>query len=87
MEQKKVTDFISGPVTYDKYGQYFWINTPNDGVNMLGELRGWGCIQNMFGAKNKNFDEESAAKFQDEVGEWVADAINQKLKRITNGTE
>jgi len=70
----KITDFINGEVTYDKECQYFWINTPHKGIQMLGELRGWGHIQNM-GFKNM----EDAGKFQDEVGEFVAQAINEKI--------
>ncbi|KKQ95336.1 MAG: hypothetical protein UT21_C0006G0008 [Candidatus Woesebacteria bacterium GW2011_GWA1_39_11b] len=75
----KVTDFINGPVTYDKYGwQYFWIAQPGGGQQMLAELRGWGHIQNM--CRHANMDVAAAGKFQDEVGDWVADAINRKLQ-------
>lgn len=78
----KVTDFIKGTVSYDKVGQYFWITGhTDDRVNMLGELRGWGAIQNMFKKKGGQIDMEAAAKFQDQVGEWVAEAINEKLER------
>jgi hypothetical protein len=82
----KITDFINGPVTYDKDGQYFWINIPNGGVQMLGELRGWGHIQNMKqfkmgGQPQGSIDMEAAGKFQDEIGEFVAQAINEKIQR------
>jgi hypothetical protein len=77
----KVTDFINGPVTYDNEGQYFWVTSPNDNMRMLGELRGWGSIQNMFKRSGGRIDMELAAKYQDEIGQWVADAINEKLKR------
>jgi hypothetical protein len=75
---KKVTDFITGKVTYDEFGgQYFWISNPkNNGQQMLGELRGWGHIQNMFK------DQADAANFQDEIGRFVADAINEKIERL-----
>lgn len=82
----QITDFINGKVTYNKEGQYFWINSPDgDGIQMLGELRGWGHIQNMF-IKPKTggmIDMDAAAKFQDELGEFVAKAINEKVKRFT----
>ena len=78
----KITDFIEGKVTYDNYGQYFWINDANEGQQMLAELRGWGRIQNMFKSKGK-YDLVAAEKFQDELGEWVASAINEKLERET----
>lgn len=81
---KKVTEFINGKITYDKDGQYFWINN-NGALQLLAQLRGWGAIQNMFKRSGKNsgqyIDEETAGKFQDEIGEWVADAINAKLER------
>jgi uncharacterized protein YqgQ len=68
-----IKDFINGPVTYDDYGQYLWINTPKDGTQMLGEIRGWGHIQYMFK------DQKESQKFQDEVGKFVADAVNEKM--------
>ena len=82
----KIKDLINGKVTYDKFGgQYFWINEPKGGSQMLAEMRGWGHIQNMFVTKKKGehgvFDMEAAAKFQDEVGDWIAEAINEKLER------
>lgn len=80
----KVQDFINGKVSYDKDGQYFWIHGNSNGIQMLAELRGWGAIQNMFVKKGK-IDMEQAGVFQDEVGEWVAKAINEKLERDANG--
>ena len=77
----EVTDFISGNVEYDKFGgQYFWIKMKNGGSQMLAEMRGWGHIQNMF-VKNGKITEEEAGKFQDKVGDWIAEAINEKLER------
>lgn len=78
----KPTDFINGKVTYDNYGQYFFINKPNEGLQMLGELRGWGAIQNLFKDKKGNIDMDAAAKFQDELGEFVAQAINEKVEKF-----
>src|SRR5687767_3983894 len=42
--EPKITDFIQGIVSYDRDGQYFWVTMTNGGVQMLGELRGWGHI-------------------------------------------
>jgi len=47
---------------------------------MLGELRGWGHIQNMFKNQGK-IDLTVAAEFQDKVGEFVAQAINAKVEK------
>ena len=74
----QIKDLINGKVTYDKYsGQYFWINERQ----MLAEMRGWVHIQNMFKDKKGNIDMDAAAKYQDEVGNWIAEAINEKLER------
>jgi hypothetical protein len=51
------------------------------GMQMLAELRGWGHIQNMFKRKDGSFDLDEAAKYQDELGDWIATAINEKLER------
>jgi len=73
-----IKEYIHGPVTYDQDGTYLWINTNKNGVLMLGEIRGWGHIQNIPEFKG---DLDAAAKFQDEVGKFVADAVNEKIKR------
>lgn len=80
----KVKDFINGKVSYDKDGQYFWVHGNINGIQMLAELRGWGAIQNMF-VKNGKIDVDTAGMFQDEIGEWIAQAINEKMERDANG--
>lgn len=76
----QVKDLINGKVTYDKFGgQYFWINKPNGGLQMLAEMRGWGNISNMFPMTKEG--QKAAAKYQDEVAEWIAEAINEKMER------
>ncbi len=76
-----VIDFIGEKVTYDIHGQYLWGETEKDGMQMVGELRGWGAIQNLFKNPDGSIDFPAAQKFQDELGEWIADAINQKLSK------
>lgn len=77
-----IQDLINGKVTYDKFGgQYFWINEPKGGCQMLAEMRGYGHIQNMFKDKAGNIDTEAANEFQDKVGDWIAEAINEKIER------
>jgi hypothetical protein len=72
----KVSDFIGQRAKYDDLGDgYIWGETKRDGLQMIAEVRGWGAIQNLFKTENE------AAKFQDEVGHWIADAINQKLTK------
>lgn len=80
-QKPTVESFIGGKVIYDNAGQYFF---GKHGQQMVAELRGWGAIQNMFPITEQG--QNDAAKFQDELGEWIADAINQKL-RTTNGNQ
>ncbi len=44
------------------------------------DIRGWGHIQNMF-KEGGNIDEKAAGEFQDKVGDFIADAINEKMER------
>lgn len=64
-------------VYYDEYGTYLW-SKQDDGSQMIGEVRGWGRFQNEFKTQ------EEAAKFQDEIGRFIADAINEKIQRERN---
>ena len=77
----KVTDFIGVRATYDEDGQYIWGVYQDDSYQKLADLRGWGAIQNLFKTKGGLIDEEKAASFQDELGRWLVDAINEKLER------
>lgn len=81
-KQPRVKDFIDGPVKYDREGQYFWVTNGKGEIKMLATLRGWGYIQNMkpFKSSSGQIDMEAAGNFQDEIGEWIADAINKKLE-------
>lgn len=63
-------------VYYDEYGQYLWSKNDNDESQMIGEIRGWGALQYEFET------EEDAIKFQDEVGKFIAEAINEKIQRL-----
>ena len=66
-------------VYYDEYGQYLWSKQSSDGGSQLiGEVRGWGAIQNL--------PITSPDKFQDEVGKFIAEAINEKVQRLNNKT-
>jgi hypothetical protein len=61
-------------VHYDQFGQYFWNKTP-EGNQMVAEVRGWGALQNEFPTQDE------AAAFQDQVGEFIAAAIREKIAR------
>jgi hypothetical protein len=63
-------------VYYDQWGQRLWSKQDEDGGSqMVGEIRGWGAIQQLFGTHKE------CADFQDEIGKFIADAINEKVQR------
>ena len=70
--EKRIRKFLGATVSYDNNGQYFFAHI-DDTIQVVAGLRGWGAIQHLFA------EHKEAAKFQDELGEWIADAINQKL--------
>lgn len=43
---------------------------------MVAEVRGWGTLQYKFNTANE------AANFQNEVGKFIAEAINEKIERL-----
>lgn len=43
---------------------------------MLAELRGWGAIQNL-----PDLKAEEHGEYQDTIGDWIAEAINEKRER------
>lgn len=76
-----IQDFIGDKATYDDHGQKIWAVDKQGKMQMLCDLRGWGAIQNLFLGPGGTLDQEAAAKFQDELGQYIADAITEKLKR------
>ncbi len=79
----KVSDFIGEKATYDESGQMIFGVDKKGGLQLIADVRGWGAIQNLF----KNSDgtiKAEASRFQDELGEWLAEAINEKLEREKN---
>ncbi len=74
----KASDFIGTHASYDKESQKIWGNN-KEGMQMIADLRGWGAIQNLFKNRDGSIRLDEAEKYQDDLGEWIADAINQKL--------
>lgn len=73
-----IKKYFEGEVKFDSLGGYFF----DEKSNMIAQIRGWGRIQYLFKNEDGSVDFQKAEKFQDEIGEWIADAINQKLKSI-----
>ncbi len=69
-----IKDFIV-KAKFDEHGGGY-IFGGKDGGQMIAEVRGWGAIQHLF----KTLPE--AEQFQDDLGRFIADAINDKLKTI-----
>lgn len=73
--EEKIKSYI-GKAKYDEAGQIIMCVDKNGGDAALVDLRGWGRLQNMFPT------EQEAVNFQDEVGKFITDAINEKLNKI-----
>lgn len=89
---KAIKRFIGEKVYYDEFGGgYIWGvgKKKKEGIQMIAQVedveegnavvsvRGWGAIQHL---KNLPCSPE---EFQDELGKFIAEAINEKLERET----
>lgn len=80
-----IQEFI-GNARYDKEGQMIFA-VKGGNIQLICDIRGWGAIQNLFADKSGKIDFDAAYKFQDELGEYIAAAINEKLKNISKDKE
>ena len=93
-KKTNIEKFIGQKVKYDNWGQMIFGQPKTGGdeliLNVLDvsedteevlSVRGWGAISHLFG------NEDDAMKFQDELGQFYADAINEKLERLRNHKE
>ena len=69
-----IKEFV-GKAQYDDHGQLIFRGADKDNLQQFLDVRGWGAIQNM-GFKT----EQEMMDFQDKVGRWVTDVINNNLK-------
>jgi hypothetical protein len=89
---KEIKKFI-GIAKYDEWGGgYIWGNNSEGNqmiaqindipdatyevVNEVLSIRGWGAIQHMFPSIT------DAEEFQNELGKFIAEAINEKIQRL-----
>jgi hypothetical protein len=72
-----IQEFI-GKAVYDPTGTMIFAEQKTGHMQYLLDVRGWGAIQNLF----KTVEEAEA--FQDQIGRFVADAINEKLENNAN---
>ena len=82
MDELRITDFLPNKVWYDNDGQMIFVENPVVGDQLVLQLdiRGWARISNMH-KENGKFNDEAAEKYQDKLGKWIADAINEKWER------
>ena len=71
---REVRKYLGEKVEYDEQGTQIWAKT-NGVLQHVADVRGWGAIQNMFKTGVE------AQEFQDAVGQFIVDAINEKLER------
>jgi len=78
---KTLKEFLKGKFVYDNYGQYIWLVQPDGNHQKIADLRGWGAIQNLFKEKDGRINMDAAADFQDELGQWYVNTLNEKLNK------
>jgi hypothetical protein len=71
----RTTEYLKGRFWYDPSGQMIFL-IKNGNSQLIADIRGWGAIQHLF--KMDENGQKEAGKFQDEIGEWIAEALNEK---------
>lgn len=80
---KEIVSFIGNSAKLDEYAaNYIWGVQPDGSYQMIGEVRGYGAIQNLFLDKSGKCDFAKADAFQDALGRFIADAITEKIQRL-----
>lgn len=70
-----IKDWLSN-VYYDNESATIFNKTDDGKIQQVLDVRGWGRIQNLFAELN------DAANFQDKVGEFIAEAIREKINKV-----
>jgi hypothetical protein len=71
-------EYIIGKVKFhEESGTFF-----DEKNHHIADIRGWGHIQYLFKNPDGTEDLPQAAVFQDALGHFIAEAINEKLKRV-----
>jgi len=79
-----LTQWLGHNIIFDSDGTQIYAvqgHAPNEGLQIIADVRGWGAIQNLFKMYNGAIDMDAAAKFQDQLGQFIATAITEKLER------
>ena len=82
VDKKDIIEFIGKEAKFDEYSTgYIWGVREDGELQMIGEVRGYGAIQNLFKTDNGLVDFDKANEFQDAVGKFIAEAITEKIER------
>lgn len=76
--EEKIKQWLGDNIIYDACGQMIFAVRENGHQEIIADIRGWGAIQNLFPD-----DYEKAAEFQDALGEFIAEAIKEKVNGRT----
>jgi hypothetical protein len=77
---EQIKKYFCGKVIFHSgSGMFFIQDDPKVGDKHIADIRGWGNIQYLFPKPEGGLDFDKAAEFQDSIGEFIADAINEKL--------
>jgi hypothetical protein len=68
-----IKEFLGEKITYDQDSQMIFAVRKDGHCQVIADVRGWGAIQNLFKTA------QEAGKFQDELGQFITDAISEKL--------
>lgn len=77
----KLLKFFGKAVKYDDAGQKIWAVQDNGHHQMVADVRGWGAIQNLLMESSGKIDFDKAAEFQKLMGEFVTEAIREKIHK------
>ena len=72
--------FLGKEVWYDEGCGSVFARNEKEGDQMILDMRGWGSIQYLYKKEDGSLDLDKAALFQDELGRWVAEAINLRMR-------
>lgn len=73
-------DFIGPKVELDEHSKTHIWSVDGEHLQHILDVRGWGAIQHLF--PQSKIGQDNAAKFQDQIGQFIVDAINEKLASI-----
>jgi hypothetical protein len=76
----KVIDFIGDRVVFYEHGNFIWSIDKDGGHQRLLDLKFRNVVLDLFKTNQGEIDEEAAMNFQDKLGKWITDAINEKLE-------